>query len=439
MANYAVIGAGWAGCSAAVELSKRGHRVQLFETARTLGGRARQLISHGMMLDNGQHILLGAYRSTLELLTTTGIDPKTALLRLPLQMCYPPESGGMHFVAPRLPAPLHLALALWNATGLNRADKLALARFSSTARWMDWQLNTDCTVAELLARFDQTDNLIRLMWQPLCVAALNTPVSTASAQVFLSVLKDSLGAHRAASDMLIPRYDLSSLLPLAAANYIEQGGGQVYPGCAIHKLQYKRQWQLHTGQDTYTADGVIIATPARTAAALLAPLSSQHGIPEFSYKAITTCYLKYPAGTTLARPFYALQERPEHAAFGQFVFDRGQLNPQQAGLLAVVISAPAITQDHTTLAQALAAQLAADLHKPALAHPEWSQTITEKRATFACTPGLHRPQQKLTLPELEGCTSLALAGDYTASPYPATLEAAVQSGIAAAKAVLQTP
>ena len=166
MANVAVVGAGWAGCAAAVEASRRGHQVTLFERARTLGGRARVVELNGTLLDNGQHILLGAYRESLRLMQTVGIKATDAFLRLPLQMRYAPESGGMDFVAPRLPAPLHLLVALVRAKGLARADKLALARFSSTARWMDWQLHTDCTVAELLERFDQTERLNRLMWRP---------------------------------------------------------------------------------------------------------------------------------------------------------------------------------------------------------------------------------------------------------------------------------
>ncbi|QJQ05382.1 FAD-dependent oxidoreductase [Undibacterium piscinae] len=220
--KIAVIGAGWAGCSAAATLAKHGHQVTLIEAARTLGGRARRVDLHDYALDNGQHILLGAYSATLALIKTLGINTSTALLRLPLQMCYPASGSGsgMHFVAPKLPAPLHLLVALIKAKGLDREDKLSLARFSTTARWMGWQLHQDCSVSELLQRFDQTEKLCRLMWIPLCIAALNTPPETASAQVFLNVLRDSLGANRTASDMLIPRVDLSGLLPEAAASYI---------------------------------------------------------------------------------------------------------------------------------------------------------------------------------------------------------------------------
>src|SRR5690349_7566141 len=141
-----------------------------------LGGRARAVQAKEALLDNGQHIMLGAYAETLALLRRVGVGEREALLRLPLQMRYPAGSGLMDFVAPRLPAPLHMLVALLRAKGLGREDKLALARFSTSARWMNWGLDTDCSVAELLARFDQTPRLTRLMWRPLCLAALNTPL-----------------------------------------------------------------------------------------------------------------------------------------------------------------------------------------------------------------------------------------------------------------------
>ncbi|WP_295992298.1 hydroxysqualene dehydroxylase HpnE [Rugamonas sp.] len=455
--RVAVVGAGWAGCAAAVELARAGHAVTVFEAARTLGGRARGVEFDGKRLDNGQHILLGAYRDTLRLMRQVGIATDAALLTLPLQMRYPPGSGGMDFIAPRLPAPLHLLGALLRATGLERADKLSLARFSTTARWMDWRLYTDCSVSELLQRFGQTPRLVRLMWRPLCLAALNTPPERASAQIFLNVLRDSLGASRAASDMLLPRVDLSALFPAAAAEYVVQRGGRVLTGARVDALhrQDDGRWRLdvpgagrqddaghHVAPDIHndTAfDGVVLATAAGRAATLLHSIADadttalQASLQAFTPEAITTCYLQYDAGVRLRQPFYALLDDASQQLWGQFVFDRGQLDAAQAGLLAVVISAAgdAAALDQPTLAAAIAGQLAAVLGRPELARPLWQQVITEKRATHACAPGLVRPANA------SGLARLAIAGDYTGSgdvggDYPATLEAAVRSGIAAA-------
>ncbi|HEU4373218.1 MAG TPA: hydroxysqualene dehydroxylase HpnE [Telluria sp.] len=430
--RVAVVGGGWAGCAAAVDLAGAGCAVTLFEAARTLGGRARGVEFHGQMLDNGQHILLGAYSDTMRLLRRVGVDPKSALLNLPLQMRYPDGSGGMDFVAARLPAPLHLAVALLRAQGLATADKLSLARFSTTARWMGWQLNTDCSVTELLERFDQTPRLVQLMWRPLCLAALNTPPERASAQVFLAVLRDSLGAGRTASDMLLPRLDLHTLFPLAASRFIETHGGDVRCGARVGAIaQDGGGWRV----DGAHFDAVVVATPPPAAATLLAalPLAAISArLAAFAYEPITTCYLQYPAATRLDLPFYALLDEPAAGRWGQFVFDRGQLDAAQAGLCSVVVSASAdaAALDQADLARAIAAQLAAVFGRPALAEPAWTQVITEKRATFSCTPGLQR------LATATALAGLVLAGDYVESDYPATLESAVRSGAAAARAIL---
>ncbi len=440
--RYGVIGAGWAGCAAAMELARAGHGVTVFEAARTLGGRARRVERENTVLDNGQHILLGAYTETLRLIKLAGQDPAELILTLPLQMRYPADSGGMDFIAPRLPAPLHLAWALLRAQGLSFADKLALMRFSTAMRTMGWQLYHDCTVSELLLRFDQTEQLNRLMWHPLCLAALNTPPERASARVFLNVLRDSLGAsRRRASDMLIPKTNLSALFPEAAARYLAQHGGDVRTGAKVSALQAlpDGRWQL---DDSASFDGVIVATSSVQAASLLQGVHDArldeaiNRMQAFTAEAISTCYLQYDASVRLDLPFYALVDAPQQQHWGQFVFDRGQLDARQAGLLAVVISAsgPAAEQGHAALTQAIAAQLAQVLQRAELAQPLWTQLITEKRATFACTPDLVRPGNASGMP------GLLLAGDYTANAdrkhdYPATIEAAVRSGVAAAKAL----
>ncbi len=440
--KVAVIGGGWSGCAAAITLLEQGMQVSLFEAARTAGGRARRIAHDGHVLDNGQHILLGAYRQTLRMMRRVGVDPDVALYRLPLQMPYPPGSG-MSFVAPHLPAPFHLLWALLRARGLTMQDKLAMARFSSAARWMGWELTTDCSVAELLERFEQTDRLTQLLWRPLCLAALNIAPERASAKVFLAVLRDSLGGRRHASDMLLPRWDLSALFPEPALRYLSARGAQVHLGHRISAISAAgfatesatnsalTQWQLHSEQAAPAVfDAVVIATEPVQATRLLAGMAAPE-LADFSYEAITTCYLQYAPEFKLARPFFALLDDPAQQHWGQFVFDRGTLDPVQAGLLAVVVSASSAASEsgQAELAKAISVQLALALRQPQLAAPQWTQVITEKRATFACTPGLQRPTNTT------GHAGLVIAGDYTAGDYPATLEGAVRSGIQAARSL----
>jgi squalene-associated FAD-dependent desaturase len=430
--RIAVIGAGWAGCAAAVELARRGHAVSLLEAARILGGRARRIEVDGRQLDNGQHILLGAYGESLRMMRQVGIDVKSSLLRLPLQMRYPGGVDGMDFAAARLPAPWHIVAGLWRASGLSRADKLALARFSTAARWMEWRLNTDCTVTELLLRHDQTERLIRLMWRPLCIAALNTVPEQASAQVFLNVLRDSLGAGRGASDMLVPRTDLSALFPEQAARFVQGHGGSVRCASAVTRLWLDDgRWRLaiagQAGSEQF--DGIVLAIHPGQVASLAGEFWKNGPLPVLGHEPISTCYLQYAPQLRLERPMFALLDDPAGDAWGQFVFDRGHLNAAEAGLLAVVVSTAgaALALGHEELGRALAAQLARAFGLPQLAQPQWSRIISEKRATFSCTPALQRP------PNASGTPGLAIAGDYTEGDYPATLEGAVRSGLAAAR------
>jgi squalene-associated FAD-dependent desaturase len=432
--TVAVIGAGWAGCAAAVELTRAGAKVTLYEATRTAGGRARRIDYQGHTLDNGQHILLGAYRESLRLMQQVGLQPSQLLMRLPLQMRYPDNEVGMDLLAPRLPAPLHLVMGVLRAKGLSLADKLSLARFSSVARWMGWQLNQDCTVAELLARFDQTDRLIKLMWRPLCIAALNTPPERASAKVFLAVLRDSLGARCAASDMLLPRTDLSTLFPDAAISWLQKQGGKVMMGHRVNSIHADDAgWTISSEQRSDHYQHVVIATAPIHAQTLLK--DTDHALSEslsFDYEAITTCYLQYAPTVRLPAPMLALIDDPESQRWGQFVFDRSQLDSAQAGLLAVVISASGMATESgaQSLETSVAQQLAHDLRLPELANPVWSKAITEKRATFACVPDMQRPSTATTHP------GLWLAGDYTASDYPATIEGAVRSGVKVAADIL---
>ena len=122
----AVVGAGWAGLACAVHAARAGHRVTLFEAARTLGGRARRVDGeNGLSLDNGQHILIGAYSATLALMRSLNVEPQAVLLRTPLQLRFA-DGGGL--ALPRLPAPLDLAAGILAARGWNWRDKGSLLR-----------------------------------------------------------------------------------------------------------------------------------------------------------------------------------------------------------------------------------------------------------------------------------------------------------------------
>ena len=423
--NVAVIGAGWAGMAAAVELARVKIPVTVFEAAKHLGGRARAVEIEGMRLDNGQHILIGAYRETLRLMRVVGADPERLLARQPLAIEYP---GRFRLRAPRLPAPLHLLIALLGTDGLTWSERFAAMRFMTAMRRNAYRIGTDMPVAELLARHSQSGALARYLWEPLCVSALNTPAASASAQVFLNLFRDALDGARANSDFLIPRADLGQLFPEPAAAFVRANGGAIRLGAPVRTLDKTADgFVLDAGAQRYShailAVGPHQLEPLLERLAALAPVRAS--VAAFAYEPIYTCYLQYPQDVSMPLPMTGFD-----GGSIQWIFDRGRLNGL-AGLLAAVISARGAHQNtnQDTLARAIHSELAAFL--PGLPAPLWSRVIAEKRATFSCRPDMARPANRTAV------DGLCLAGDYTASDYPATLESAVRSGVQAANLVLQ--
>lgn len=426
--HVAVIGAGWAGMAAAVELAQGGARVTVFESAKRLGGRARTVELDGLGVDNGQHILLGAYRDTLALIARVNHRWTEHLLRQPLALAMYP---GFLLRTPRLPAPWHLAIGLLGARGLTLGDRLRAVRFLAALRRLHFRLPHDRPVSALLAEHRQGERLARFLWHPLCLAALNTSPEEASAQVFLNVLRDSFTRGRADSDLLLPCVDLSALFPEPAAAFIEGHGGTVRRSSRVSRIAPQDgAWTIEANGETHRFSHVVCAAPPQRAADLLAPLPAMQAdrerIRALRYEPIHTVYLQYPAATRLPRPMLGLTQ-----GMGQWVFDRGQLGGP-AGLLAVVISAggPHEALDHDALARQLGLQLRAALGLDAA--PLWHRVIAEKRATFACTPHLDRPASRTALP------GLYLAGDYVAGDYPGTIEGAVRTGVQCARLIMES-
>jgi squalene-associated FAD-dependent desaturase len=401
--RVAIVGAGYAGMAAAVVLAKAGVPVTVFESGPVPGGRARRVTSQNVELDNGQHILAGAYGELFRLMREVGV-PQSAVLRMPLEIRY---ARGFSLRRLWLPGRLGLAGGLLGARGMPWRERWAAMGFLSRLSARRFTLQRDVSVAELLAEHGQDGAIGHFLWRALCVSALNTPPELASARAFLAVLRDTLGADAEASDLLLPRVDLSRLFPAPAMRFVQQHGGEVRLKDTVRELGALRA--AHRA--------VVLAVGPHQLKTLLADA------PEYSYQPIYTCYLQYGAGVRLPLPMLGLAE-----GLVQWVFDRGALLGEK-GRLACVISAQG---DHQQLAaDELAARCHAELAAalPGLGRPAWSRVIAEKRATITCS--IDRPR-----PPHEPAPGVFLAGDYTDPEYPPTLEAAVRSGARAAAAVL---
>jgi hydroxysqualene dehydroxylase len=412
--RLAIVGAGWAGLSAAVAAHAAGHRVTLFEATRQLGGRARALAvtmpdRSTLRLDNGQHIMVGAYRETLRMLRAVGVDPERVLLRLPLALRFPDGAG---LALPAWPAPFDAAAGVLRARGWGWADKWSLVR--SAARWRasGFECAPATTVTSLCAQL--TPVVMTELVEPLCVSALNTPAPRASGQVFLRVLRDTLFEPQG-SNLLLPRCDLGALFPERASAWLRERGVAI-------ELAHRTQ-QLAPDGGSWLVDGerfdaVLLACPPADAARLIANCGIAAAAwlelaGALRYEAIATVYAS--GATRLPAPMLALRSDARRPA--QFVFDRAQLGGPQ-GLLAFVVSACDAERD------AMQDLVMAQAHELGWAGLLPVQTVVERRATFACTPGLVRPPASIA-PGLLAC------GDYVAGPYPATLEGAVRSATAA--------
>ncbi|NYE21882.1 hydroxysqualene dehydroxylase HpnE [Pigmentiphaga litoralis] len=432
------------------------------------GATGGSAAGHGFAanLDNGQHLLLGAYTETLALMRSLGITPETALKRSPLRLVS--ANGQFALKAPAwLPAPLHVAAGLLTARGLAWADKRAAIRLLNVLKASGFR-PAQRTVSELLTATGQTDRVIETMWRPLCLAALNTPLDDACARLFAVVLRDSLATTRADSDLLIPKVDLSALWPQAAAERCTMRYGHAVRSIRLVEDSGTRENEgrpagmvdsgkvdsgkvdagtVDPGKDCVEVDGlvfdqVVVAVPPVAAARLLVGLADSATLCDtlraFTYLPIATLTVRLAGPYRLPSPMMMLFDDPASGRDGQWVFDRGALLglPPDHAELTIVISEASALADRPR--DAAINQLIQQLRDHLAAHPGRlpdlpdvtdTSLIIEKRATFAAVPDLVRPGNRTPW------TAVTLAGDYTDTGYPATLEGAVRSGLAAADRV----
>lgn len=404
MKSVTVVGGGWAGLAAAVRATQLGFKVRLLEAAPQLGGRARCVMHQGLALDNGQHILIGAYTSTLALMNTLGVPTDEVLHRQPLNLR---DVHGVGLRLMNLPAPWNVIAGVGTAKGWTLRDKWRFVRKTWAWQRAGFACEASTTVGQLCDGLPHV--VMQDLIEPLCVSALNIGSQRASGQIFLRVLHDALWTGFGSSDTLIPRTDLSQLMPNAALNWLQSHGAEVVLGHRVSALP----------------EGlVVLACPAWQAAEL-----TQDRAPAWSktaqglhHTAIATIYARSASPINWPTPMLALRHDQESPA--QFAFDKGNLSGLSTlqGLVALVVSDCTADREHITTAvlQQAKKQLGLSL--------EWITTVVEKRATFECTPGLQRPAMQV-------CQSVWACGDHVEGPYPATLEGAVRSGYRAAQAL----
>lgn len=430
-----VIGGGWAGLAAGVELARHGLQPIVLEAARTLGGRARSMRLDNSILDNGQHLLLGAYRSVLSTLDTIGVQEETVLRRVPLGLTLKSVLGAeVKLQTRRLPAPLHLVWALAQAHGLGLGARLAVLRLLTRARRDRFDVQPDVALMYYLRQCRQPADITRTLWQPLCQAALATSIERASTRLFLRVLGDFFFGRRTHSDLLIPTQPLIECLPRPAMEYIETHGGSVRVGARVQQIRVDRHGSVTGVQlrdQLLPTRHVILATPPDAAATLLrehpATLKLAQQLERIDLHPVTTLYIQYPPSVRLPMGLIGVLDGSIHWLLGHAHDDN------KPGLLTAIVTGPGT---HTRLSNdALTTLMMSDI---ARLYPDWpaplgTRLVREKRATVAATPEVEALRPKSPTP-IKG---LWLAGDYTAAGYPGSLETAVRSGIVSARRILR--
>ena len=431
-----IVGAGWAGLAAGVSLSAAGIPVRIFEAAKQIGGRGRTVQLDGAELDNGQHLMIGAYHELLGLLDTLQVSEQDLFARLPQQLkILDAASAGIDFELrlPRLPAPLHLLFGMLASRPMSLGDKFStLLRFN---RLLNTPLQQDCSVSRWLASAGLPEAYVERLLKPLCLAALTTRPDEASAQIFQTVLLQTFQGARANTDLLIARRNMGDLFPAQARAFIEGHGGELLTTHRVSRIEADEQRvrAIQINDERLAVDQLILATSPVATQRLLAKVSACADLAEqlsrFEYEAITTVYLHYAQDIRLQEPMLGLRD-----ASAEWLFDRRLCG--QPGVIAGVISAadPALSHDH------VATQLAEELSRLfGWPQPHHHRVIVEKRAALRCTPDIDkiRPGIQTTLANLRIC------GDYINSEaagtagLPSTLEAALRSGVKCARQLIK--
>ena len=446
-----VVGAGFAGLSAAVRLTRQGARVLVVEARVRLGGRATAFPDRetGELVDNGQHVLLGCYTDTFEFLREIGAMGNVRVQgQLSVTMI---DRAGRRsrLVCPTLPPPLHLLAGVleWEALGWN--DRLSVLRMAKPLRLALRQAQDEAqfrqsverrarepgarriaaspgeTVENWLIRNGQTARIREMLWDPLALAALNQPAAQAAAPVFARVLAEMFGTDPKAAAIALPTKPLHLMYAEPAREYIERRGGTLRTGtpAKVH-VDRNKVTAVESAGERWTAGAVVSAVPWFAVSELFegdvsALAETLTHARHMTSSPIVTVNLWFDR-QVIDEPFVGLPGRAM-----QWVFNKSYLSLVSSGATPIVqkLNHELIAAAHEELLEALPAVRAARMVR--------ATVVREPRATFSLAPG--QPARPSTETPVQG---LYLAGDWIDTGLPATIESAVRSGHRVADAVL---
>ena len=438
--DVVVIGAGLAGLSAAVRLTKGGARVLVLEARARLGGRATAFPDRetGELVDNGQHVMLGCYADTFDFLRDVGAGDNVRLQPQLAVTMIDRARTRTRLTCPALPPPFHLVAGILEWDALSWRDRLSVLGMATPLKHARRELLPGATmkaaspgetVAHWLIRNGQTPRLREMLWDPLALAALNQPPDQAAAPVFARVLAEMFGTDPRAAAIGLPTRPLHLMYAEPARDFIERHGGSVRTGTTAQVLlQGDAVEAVQAGDERWPASHVISAVPWFAFGDLFtgAPPALGDVIDRASRMVsspIVTVNLWFDRAV-LDEPFIGLPGRAM-----QWVFDKRLVFGDDATHLSLVSSGAAsiLARSNEELIRTAHDELLDALPDSRTARLLRATVVREPRATFSLAPG-----QPARPPAATGVKGLVLAGDWIDTGLPATIESAVRSGHRAA-------
>lgn len=434
--RVAVVGGGLAGLAAGCALSNAGHSVKLFERRPYVGGRASSYEHPGTgeVIDNCQHVLLGCCTNLIDLYRRSGVAGQIKWYDR-IQFLEP--GGRRSVLSPGpLPAPLHTSLAFLHFQALSFREKTAIGRALTTfvrgvpaddrERFADW-----------LVRHGQPQRAIDRFWRPVLVSALNEEMNKISVKYAAQVFHDSFLASAEAGRIGLPAVPLSDLYG-KCADYIRARGGEVLLRTTVEGVAAAEDggWQIASPDDAVQVDGVVLALSFGGMERFLLNLAADEvraeletKLSHFESSPITGIHLWFDREVTSLDHAVLLDSTI------QWMFQKSRIQPQRHGggsYLELVVSASRslVNLQRQEIIDLALRELTTFFPRVKDAKLEKAAVVKEVHATFSCTPGLDafRPGVET------GWPGIFLAGDWTATGWPSTMEGAVRSGYLAAEA-----